>query len=346
MTTSRLRVPPRPPARGGRATACGDFDTDQASDRASRTGIRRTFFPTRTATVERMRQSCDPSAGPSTRPSARHPTPSARHRTRRWGATLATLVTLLALGVGSPPPAAAQVPTEWDAAREQANRQELEDLLVQLEDQARSSAYSQRMRDHARQSADLVRARLQEGDFQVGDRIVLEVEGEPELSDTLTVRSGRVVNIPVVGSMSVAGILRSELQEHISEHLSQYVRNPTVRTEALIRVTVQGEVGQPGFYVLPADYLITDALTLAGGPTGSAKLTDLRIERGSTRIWEGEALELAIVQGRTLDQLNIQAGDRIVVPVDRQRDGWEMFRIVAMTAGSLVSLGYALTRIF
>lgn len=240
----------------------------------------------------------------------------------------------------------AQEAPEWDAAREQMTRDELEELLVELESQAESSAYSQRLREHARQSAEMVRTRLREGDFQVGDQVVLEIENEPELSDTLIVRSGRIVNIPVVGELSLDGVLRSELQEHVADHIATFVRDPVVHTEALIRISVHGEVGEPGFYVLPADRLVDHALMIAGGPTGTAKLTEMRIERGGARIWEGEELEMAIVQGRTLDQLNVQAGDRIVVPLEQQRDGWEVMRVVAMTVGSVVSLGFALTRIF
>ena len=241
----------------------------------------------------------------------------------------------------------AQAAVEWDAAREQVTRAELEDLIERLEAQAQSSAYSSRMRAQAQENIRLVERRLSEGDFQVGDRIVLEVQGEPEMSDTLQVRSGRVVDVPVVGHIDLRGVLRSELQEAMEEHIGDYIRNPVVRTQALIRLSVLGEVGSPGFYVVPADILVTDVLMLAGGPTGAANLPQLRVERGSTRIWEGEPMEMAVVQGRTLDQMNIQAGDRIVIPTGgTQRDGWETFRLVGMTVGTISTLIYAVTRVF
>ena len=241
----------------------------------------------------------------------------------------------------------AQAPVEWDAAREQVTRAELQDLVERLEAQAQSSAYSARMRSQAQENIQVVQRRLTEGDFQIGDRIVLEVEGEPEMSDTLTVRSGRMVNVPVVGPLDLGGVLRSELQEAMEDHLRAYIRNPVVRTQSLIRLSVMGQVGTPGFYVVPADLPVTEALMMAGGPTGSANLTDLRVERGSARIWEGESMEMAVIQGRTLDQMNIQAGDRIVVPAGgAQRDGWETFRLVGVTLGTVSSIIFAVTRIF
>ncbi len=260
------------------------------------------------------------------------------------------LLTLVLIGLLVGPlvgTAKGQVAVDWDAAREQVTRAELELLRERLQEQVGSTAYSARLRSEAERSIALVERRLREGDFQTGDRIVLLVEGEPDMSDTLTVRSGRLVDVPVVGALGLDGVLRSELQGVMEEHLSNYLRSPRVRTQALIRLSVIGEVGSPGFYVVPADVLVTDVLMLAGGPSRDANVTNLRVERGSARIWEGEAMELAVIQGRTLDQMNIQAGDRIVVPRGgAQRDNWERIGLVATVVGSVSAIVFAITRLF
>jgi protein involved in polysaccharide export with SLBB domain len=254
---------------------------------------------------------------------------------------------LLLFGLGALQPLHGQAAEDWDAAREQVTRAELEDLVQRLETQAESSAYSSRMRSEARDRISVIERRLREGDFQVGDRIVLEVEGEPDLSDEFIVRSGRVVEIPIVGELPLAGVLRSELQQSVEEHLGGYIRNPRVRTQALIRLSVLGQVGSPGFYMVAADLPVTDALTMAGGPTGNANLLDMRVERGSTRIWDGQSMETAVIRGQTLDQMNLQAGDRIVVPAGgQQRDGWERFRLFGMVVGTTSSLIWAMSRLF
>ncbi len=244
-------------------------------------------------------------------------------------------------------PLVAQTPEQWDAARETVTRAELLDLVERLETQANSTAYSSRLRAQARQSIEVIEQRLREGDFQIGDRVVLEVEGEPDLSDTLTVRSGPAVNVPVVGPLSLAGVLRSELQEAMETHIESYIRSPVIQTQSLIRLSVIGEVGSPGFYVVPADVPITEILMMAGGPGGNANLTQMRVERGDRRIWEGEAMELAVIRGRTLDQMNVQAGDRVVVPPGgAQRDGWERVRLAATVVGTLSTLTYVVLRVF
>jgi hypothetical protein len=59
-------------------------------------------------------------------------------------------------------------------------------------------------------------------------------------------------------------------------------------------------------------------------------------------IWGGEGLQQAIIQGRTLDQLSIRAGDHVVVP----EKGSSPMRMILTTVAPVVVLVSALTRIF
>src|SRR5690348_4047544 len=72
----------------------------------------------------------------------------------------------------------------------------------------------------ARPEAALIRSRLESGDFQTGDRILVRVEGEPQLSDTFTVAPGPALELPQVGSLALSGVLRSELQSRLETHLA------------------------------------------------------------------------------------------------------------------------------
>lgn len=229
-------------------------------------------------------------------------------------------------------PLAAQRP-EWDAQRAQVSRESLQVLMSRLEETSRSPVYSGRLRDRSRAEAALISERLLQGDFNIGDRIALVVEGQTTLSDTFAVDEARSISIPAFGSVSLAGVLRSELTAHLTQQLSRFVNNPVVRARALIRVTILGEVRAPGFYTLPVDMLVDEALMQAGGPTSLAKLGDIRIERGRQALWGGETLEQAIAQGRTLNFLSVRAGDRILVPRQTQRNTFEIIRTVSVLAG-------------
>ena len=252
----------------------------------------------------------------------------------------APMAVLLLLAGGSA--AAGQAPRS-DPARALMTRGELHELLRTYEQAARSPAYSADLRSRARYEASLIRARLEEGDFQTGDRIWLQVEGEPALTDTFVVGTDRALALPTVGTIPLKGILRSELEDHLVRELGQYLREPRLRARALIRISVFGEILAPGFYVAPVEVPLTDALMLAGGPTRDAKLDDIRIERSGRRIWGGDALQSAIVEGRTLDQLNLRAGDRIVVPRQTRFNVGEVLRVSLFALPPLI---FALTQAF
>ncbi|HEX7051962.1 MAG TPA: polysaccharide biosynthesis/export family protein [Longimicrobiales bacterium] len=227
---------------------------------------------------------------------------------------------------------------DWSTARLQMTREGLERLLAQYDQAARSGAYSDELRARARYEAALIRTRLEHGDFQVGDRIVLEVLGEEMLTDSFTVAMGRVLRLPLVGDISLKGVLRSELESYLTQQIGRYLKDPQVRARSLIRISVTGAVSSPGFYVVPSESLLTDVLMMAGGPGQNADLDDIRVERGDDEIWEGDPLQQAITEGRTLDQLSLQAGDRIIVPANAQRNWLEVARIGVFVIPGIIGL--------
>jgi polysaccharide export outer membrane protein len=221
----------------------------------------------------------------------------------------AVLALLCCAGVGT-----AQQPPDSAAARVQVTRQQLEELLRQLQESSESPAYSASMRARSRVEANLLSTRLEQGDFQIGDRIRLTVDQESTLTDTFTVAPGRVINLPGIGSIPLAGVLRSELNGYLATQIGRFVRNPVVHTKSLIRVSVVGGVSKPGYYTVPTEALVSDVMMQAGGPTTNAKLLEIKILRGRETLWDGDRLQQAIAEGRTLDALSLQAGDRIEVP--------------------------------
>jgi len=236
------------------------------------------------------------------------------------------------------PAAQGQTLASWDPGRPNMTRAALEDLLARYEQATTSAGYTEDLRERARYEASLIRTRLVEGDFQVGDRVLLLVEGEQELSDTFAVAMGPALLLPVVGEIPLKGVLRSELEDHIREHLKRFYRDPVVRARALIRIEVAGEVERPGFYVLAPETPVTDVLMLAGGMTREAAQRSIRVERGDETIWGAEALRQAIIEARTLDQLSVRAGDRLVVPRQRSLGFGEMLRVAAFVLPSVVTL--------
>src|SRR5437867_6829380 len=105
------------------------------------------------------------------------------------------------------------------------------------------------------------------GDVQVGDRILLQVEGDDSLTDTFTVEAGPALKLRAIGSISLAGVRRADLETFLARELAKYLRNPVVHAHVLVRVSILGEVEHPGFCAGRADLVPGDAPVRAGGPT-------------------------------------------------------------------------------
>jgi len=243
----------------------------------------------------------------------------------------------------------------------EVSRPELEQLLRRLDQASGAGDSSEEARARARDQASTVRTRLAQGDFHAGDRVVLSVESdeppanrvvptadrpvEQQLSDSFTVAPDRTITLPLVGAISLAGVLHAELEAHLTRQLSQFLQAPVVHARPLIRIGIVGAVAKPGFYAVPADVVLSDALMAAGGLIPEAKLSDLRIERAGARLWEGDILRQAITDGRTLDEMNLRAGDQFIVPAPGRTSSYEVLRTVAILLGIPVTI-YTLTRIF
>ena len=211
--------------------------------------------------------------------------------------------------------AEAQQADPWDYRAPGISRQQLEGVVARYEAAAQSTAYSEALRARVRADADSARARLVGGDLRVGDRLRISVEGQPQLADTAAVvTAGPALVMPGIGTVALGGVLRSEVEAQLSQSVDRVYRGAVARVRLLTRVAVVGGVARPGFHALPSDALVDDAITAAGGLAGDSRLQDVYVERGRERLWDSDSLQVAMRARRTLGDLGIQDGDRIVIP--------------------------------
>lgn len=238
----------------------------------------------------------------------------------------------------------AQVPERDARMRLLMTRSELAELLARYEGNS-AQLTSTQVNALTRREVEMIRTRLEEGDFQVGDQINLQVQGEDQLTGNFAVVSGpegAALRLPVIGDIGLKGVLRSEVEAHLRLEIARFIRDPRVNARSMIRISVLEGVTRPGFYPVSAEDLLTDVLMTAGGPSPRARLDQIRIERGKDKIWSGDALQQVITEGRTLDQLSLRAGDRIIIP-ERTDRNW----VTILQAGAIVVPAvFALTRIF
>lgn len=169
---------------------------------------------------------------------------------------------------------------------------------------------------------------LSAGQLRVGDRIVLSVEDEPTLTDTFTVRTGPAIDLPRIGEVPLAGVSRGGVQAHLETAIGKYIKNPVVLARTLVRVAVLGEVTRAGFFALPADAPISDAINEAGGLTTEGDMRKVQLSRRGKVVQKGGKLRNAIAAGSTLDDLGMEAGDEIMIP--RKPDTERMVRILSL----------------
>ena len=217
------------------------------------------------------------------------------------------------------------------------SRQELDSLATAARSSAKRTDITAEQRASLERYAADAQRRLDEGDFQPGDRIILHVGGDSAGRDTFTVQPSQTLRLPNVPPISLSGVLRSELREHLAARLREFIRDTLVRASPLVLVGVLGEVAHPGYYRVALETSLADALMVAGGPTHDADLTRVTIRRGNQTLISPPAARGAMVRRTSLEQLGVDAGDELVVAAPRTRNWSLLMQIAGLATGALVA---------
>ncbi len=215
-----------------------------------------------------------------------------------------------------------------------STRFEITSRLSVIESALASTTTKGKARERLANEARDLRARLQTGDFRVGERFTLTFIKDSVRTDSITVRDSMLVGIANLPDLSLRGVLRSELTSKVSSFMAEYFKNATVRTQILTRISVMGEVNRPGFYYVAPDRPLSEALTIAGGPSATADIMRLEIRRSGSTILSARKSEQAVKDGKTLEEMAVQSGDEIRIPIKRKFN-WALIVQVMLLASSL-----------
>ena len=93
-------------------------------------------------------------------------------------------------------------------------------------------------------------------------------------------KEGNII-FPVLGTVHVAGLTKTELSDKLREEISKYVENPLVKVQIMnYKITIMGEVTRPGALTVRNDRLsILDAIGQVGDLTINAERTNLLVIR-------------------------------------------------------------------
>lgn len=139
-----------------------------------------------------------------------------------------------------------------------------------------------------------------------GDRLRMSVFKVEGYAADVEVLSDGTISLPRLNSVLVAGLTLEEAQRRITQLYERYLRRPLVYLDLLVprplRVTVLGEVQKPGYYSISQESrqaslgtagapqtaiassgwpTLVDAIQRAGGITGMADLSNVKLVRHS-----------------------------------------------------------------
>lgn len=173
-----------------------------------------------------------------------------------------------------------------------------------------------------------------------GEVIRVDVEGEKELSRTVTIGADGKVSLGFPGEAKVAGLTRSAAAAEIRRVLLRYFRDPVVSVDLVEhRFSVLGAVRRPGQYTMLGDQVpVLDALAQAGGPEDRANLRKVKLVRQTATGPQKVTLDLQKMiqeQGSGAAPL-MQPGD--VLYVDRRKQ--PLGTTILTVAGVVASLAW------
>lgn len=128
---------------------------------------------------------------------------------------------------------------------------------------------------------------LEAGAYRIGsnDILMVVVYKYPELTRSVAVRDDGTVFLPLAGAVKVGGLTISEAQMRITEAFANVIQNPQVSVEIekyqSKRFYVLGAVMKPGVYPLDRPTTVVQAVSIAGGISENAKLSEAYMLRGN-----------------------------------------------------------------
>lgn len=167
-------------------------------------------------------------------------------------------------------------------------------------------------------------------DYRIGalDTLDVTVFQEPELSrkGIQVDASGRMA-FPLIGSVEAKGKTASQLSRELELLFGErYLRDPqvtvTVASSVSQKVSIQGEVTEPGVYPLTGPTTLLDVISLAKGETEVATLNQVVVFRNIDGQRMGAVFDVASIRRGEAPDPVIQGNDLVVVGYSAARRFW------------------------
>ncbi len=148
-----------------------------------------------------------------------------------------------------------------------------------------------------------------------GDEIITRAWGSIDLDYRSTVDRNGMLNLPKVGSFSVAGVKAADLERNLRAQIGRLFTNFDLAVSLGqlrgLRVFIVGPAQRPGVVTLSSQSTMLSAIVAAGGPSPSGSMRKVLLRRDGKIISELDVYEF-LGQGDKSKDVQLVAGDVVV----------------------------------
>ncbi len=156
--------------------------------------------------------------------------------------------------------------------------------------------------------------------YRIGPQDVIEISiyQAPDLTKTVQVAEGGLINLPLVGDVRAGGITARELEHDLkAKYGARYLQNPQVsvfvREFNSQRVTLEGAIGRPGVLPYKGPTTLLQVVASAGGMKDIADGSEVIVFRTANGKKEAARFDLDAIMAGTAQDPPILQGDVVIV---------------------------------
>ena len=150
-----------------------------------------------------------------------------------------------------------------------------------------------------------------------GDQLLIRVWGKIELDSRVTVDRNGQINLPRVGTLTVAGLRYEQVEGYLHSAINALFKdfelNVTLGQLRSIQIFVLGDARQPGAYTVSSLSTLVDALFASGGPSATGSMRSIQLRRNGQTAIEFDLYDL-IEKGDKSHDVRLLPGDVIFIP--------------------------------
>jgi protein involved in polysaccharide export with SLBB domain len=150
-----------------------------------------------------------------------------------------------------------------------------------------------------------------------GDQLLIRAWGKIDLDSRVTVDRNGQINLPKVGTLTVAGLRYAQIEGYLRSAIGALFKdfelNVALGQLRSIQIFVLGDARQPGAYTVSSLSTLVDALFASGGPSATGTMRHILLRREGQTLTEFDIYDL-IEKGDKSRDVRLLPGDVIFIP--------------------------------